>query len=209
LLVKFRLTEPQQYCAEQIDEDIVEQFWFVNLSNTVKGNKMSGKISFQSFHFNGLFGKGSPMEIHFQPSIFGKDFFISSRDEVTKWELLSLYNEKFIKNHPTTEEQQDPAAALKPSTLSRKDVLDLLKASLLSKKIVEWRSHEDQPKKLYVETTMSVFRIERTGIKLVTPSEFETKSKPLQHYKSLSRKNLKPDFAIRQLSPTDTPIHLF
>jgi hypothetical protein len=89
------------------------------------------------------------------------------------------------------------------------DTLDLWKAFVLSKKIVEWGINEDQPKELYVETTKSVFRIERTGIELITPSEFETNSKPLQQYKSLSRQNLKPDFAIRQLSPTDTPIHLF
>jgi hypothetical protein len=54
------------------------------------------------------------MEIHFQPSISndGKDFFISSRDEVTQWELVSTVEQRFRDDFVPTEKQQDPEAAL-------------------------------------------------------------------------------------------------
>ena len=50
-LVKFKIKEPKKHSTEQIDEDMVEQFWYVNLTN--------------SLHFNGTFGYGkkNPMEI--------------------------------------------------------------------------------------------------------------------------------------------------
>jgi hypothetical protein len=64
------------------------------------------------------------MEIHFQPSIFndGKDFFISSRDEVTQWELVSTVEKRFRDAFVPTEDQQDPEAAFKAFVLSKKTV---------------------------------------------------------------------------------------
>jgi hypothetical protein len=49
--VKFKIKEPKKHSTEQIDEDMVEQFWYVNLTN--------------SLHFNGTFGYGkkNPMEV--------------------------------------------------------------------------------------------------------------------------------------------------
>ena len=114
-LVKFRLKEPKKLSIEQLDEDIVEQLWFVNLSN--------------SLHFNGTFGFGKqqPIEINFPPSVWnsGKEFLISSRDEKTEWELLALVEEKFRKSFVPSEENKDIQAALT--------------AFLSSKKIVKWK----------------------------------------------------------------------
>lgn len=42
--VKFRLKEPTELSVELLDEDIIEQLWFVNLTN--------------SLHFNGTYGVG-------------------------------------------------------------------------------------------------------------------------------------------------------
>ncbi len=42
-----------------------------------------------------------------------------------------------------------------------------------------------------------------TRIELISESQYKAKQKSLQEYKSLSRSNLKLDFAARQLSPTD------
>ena len=61
----------------------------------------------------------------------------------------------------------------------------------------------------YVETKKTVFRIEKTAIELISQSEYEANPELLQEYKSLSRSNLKLDFADRQLCPTDKLIHFF
>ena len=55
----------------------------------------------------------------------------------------------------------------------------------------------------YVETKKTVYRIKVTRIELISESQYKAKPKSLQEYKSLSRSNLKLDFAARQLSPTD------
>ena len=53
-------------------------------------------------------------------------------------------------------------------------------------------------------TTKTVFRIEQTEIKLIEEIKYKANPELLQEYKSLSRSNLKLDYAARQLSPTDT-----
>lgn len=53
------------------------------------------------------------------------------------------------------------------------DIHAALKLFLSSKKIVKWKFHEKDSEESYVETTKTVFRIEKTGIELISLSEYE------------------------------------